>query len=350
MQREWSEWNSTENNFAKHASVRTDLIYGTPQEPAPGVSVMIITYKRADGLEKALQSALQQDFDQPYEIAVVDDSGYDAATDSLMKEYCEQHPHILYYRHERNLGQYANWNRACELSRTEWFCLLHDDDRMKPTYLSRCMNVAKSAYDLGLLGSYMETVRTDGEALPKTLVDKLVSLFIWLRRAKPAPLTLRDNLRHIFVLSSCLFINRTRAIELGGLNDDYFPSSDFAFAAKMNCHHRTAFLPLVLSERGIGSNESLKQSVCDDSIRAAYHLTLEIGKTLGLNPQRQRRAASIAAVISEIGVKGYNDVDYSPVKESLGMKPIYSRPWVIRLINVYSKCRWGMLLFRRAKV
>jgi hypothetical protein len=155
-----------------------------------------------------------------------------------------------------------------------------------------------------------------------------------------------DNIRHIFVLSCCLFINKHKVVDIGGLNDEYYPSSDFALAAKMNAHYQTVFLPIFLSERGIGENESLRQSVCNDSIIAAYNLTLEMAKEVTRNLKAQVRKASIAAVISEIGVKGYNDVDYARVKSSLGMKKAYNHAVVINLINLYSKINWGLLLFR----
>ena len=344
----WEKWKSKENNFLKNSKISSPLIYGTPAKAVPDVSIMIITYKRADGLREALESAIKQDYSLPYEIAVVDDSGFDSDTDELMKEYCSKYPNIMYYRNEENLGQYANWNRACELCRTQWYCLLHDDDMMKSQYLTMCM-AAKSGLpsDVGLIGSYMETVDKRSDAASKTLIDKLVDLFIRLRKNKPIHLTTRDNIRHIFVLSCCLFINRDKVIDVGGLDDAYFPSSDFVLASKMNIYHKIVFLPTVLSMRGIGENESLKKSVCNDSIAAAYNLTTELAKEIWKNTKVQKRKASIAAVIAEIGVKGYNDVDYSQLKMSLGMSKTYCSNRVVSLINIYSKLNWGLLLLRR---
>jgi len=345
----WEKWKSKEDNFAKCKSIRSILIYGTVSAQVPAVSVIIPAYRKPDGLKDALDSAIGQDYGQPTEIIVIDDSGIDTEINKLMDEYCQKHPNILYYRNEENLGVFGNLNRTSELCRSEWYCLLHDDDKMKPGYLRTCMSAVSSlSDDVGLIGSYMETVDVNTEKARKTAIDKFVGLFIRLRREKPIYLSLKDNVKHIFVLPCCLFINRDKVIELGGHNEDHYPSGDLVLAAKMNCYYQTVFLPVILSERGVGNNVSLKQSVCEGSIKAAYRLTIELVKEMGDSQKKQKRKASIAAVIAEIGVSGNRNAEYSELKSSLGMKTIYNKKLVITLINIYSKLSWALLLFRRS--
>ena len=348
----WSKWNSKSDNFKKYSHIKSRLVYGSlPKNPGV-VSIVILTYFRADGLKAALDSALKQDYTKPYTITVLDDSGFDKATDDLMKKYCKKYKNVVYYRHDKNLGQYANWNRACELAPTEWYGLLHDDDILKPNYLSEVATCVEGENDLGLLGVYIDVNDTREGAsekkdpLTRHLFKQIIGIFLGLRKGSLIPLTLKDNIKHIYVMNST-FINKARAIEIGGLDDSYFPSSDFAFSAKMAHYYKTAFLPIKLTNKGVGDSESLKQSVCDDSIRCAFNQTIEMCKTLGYSQKKQLKKASIAAVISEIGVKGYNDVDYGAVKKGLGMSDIYNNPFIISLINIYSKFNWGVLLFRR---
>lgn len=346
----WNNWNKRKNNFDKYKDIKSDLIYGTLSKKVPEVSIMIITYKRADKLKIALDSAINQDYKMKYEIIVCDDSGYDKETDLLMKKYCKKYKNIIYYRHEKNLGQYANWNRACELCRTNWYCLLHDDDILKENYLTLLMNSKDRFVDIGLIGVYEEAndTRSDNKDKKVRFIDRLINTFIRINNGKLINLSLKDNIKHIYVMNST-FINKEKAIEIGGLDDNYFPSSDFAFSAKMAYYYKTCFLPLKLVYKGIGESESLKQSVCDDSIKCAYNQTYAMCKTLKYSDKKAKRKASIAAVISEIGVKGYNDIDYGRVKEKLGIKSIYDNPLIINLINIYSKIMWGLLLFRRGK-
>ena len=341
----WQKWCSKDSNFEKIKNIKSGIIYGEFSEKIPEYSVLVITYKRSDGLKKALDSALNQKTEYPYEIVVLDDSGFDDATDKLMQQYSSQHKNIVYYRNEVNLGQYNNWNRACELCRTKWYCLLHDDDMMKPGYLEEMIKVSKKYDDVGLIGCYLEEIDTRREK--KKPISLFVDTFIKLRGKKPIFLTMKDNLKNIFTLSCCLFINKDKAYELGGLDDEYYPSSDFVFSAKMNKYYKTIFYPSILCYRGVGENESLKQSVCDGSIVCAYELSMQLAKEHGFSQKKSKRKASVAAVIAEIGVKGYNNVDYGEVKRGLGMKDIYNNKFIIFLINLYSKFSWGTLLFRR---
>lgn len=344
----WNDWNSKKNNFKKYANIKSNLIYGTHLKN-PSVSIMIITYKRADGLKNALESAINQKYSKEYEIVVVDDSGFDKKTDILMRKYCNKYKNIIYYRHEKNLGQYANWNRACELCKTEWYCLLHDDDSLKKNYLKTLTNCVSSEKNLGLIGVYIDTndTRNQKKSLKKIFFIKTINIFLKARKNKSIILTLRDNIKHIYVMNTT-FINKYKAIDIGGLNDSYFPSSDFAFSSKMCWYYKTCFLPIKMTNKGIvGESESLKQCVCNDSIKCAFYHTKAMCKTLKYSDKKCLRKASIAAVIAEIGVKGYNNVDYGNIKAELKMKKIYNNKFVIFLINIYSKFNWGMLLFRK---
>lgn len=352
----WSKWNSKSDNFKKYSHVKSQLVYGKPSKQHNLVSIVIITYKRAHGLKNALDSALSQDYNNDYVITVLDDSGFDQATDDLMKEYCEKYANIAYYRNDTNLGQYANWNRACELSPTDWFCLLHDDDTLKTNYLSEIVKVIKNKknHDIGLLGVYFNTVdlRKDKKETTSTkVINVLTSIFIGLRNKQPIPITLDDNIKHIYTLSCCLMINKDKVIQIGGLDDTYFPSADFVLTSKMNYYYSTAFLPEYLCNRGIAENESLKQKVCEDSIKCAYLHTLAMLETTkpNLSETRKKKMASFSAIAAEIGVLGYNNTDYSHIKNQLGMNKIYNSKLVRTLIMLKSRFMWGMLIFRSSK-
>lgn len=349
----WETWNALEDNFKKNKDVKSKLIYGEYSKTIPSVSVMILTCKRSDKLERALKSALAQEYDKPYEIIVLDDCVYDQDTDDLMQEYCTRYKNIIYYRNERNLGQYANWNRACELCRTPWYCLLHNDDIMLPNYLNEMTSLENK--DIGLIGTYFavqderlsSSRKCNSNEEKKRLLDRLINLFLKISGERLIELTIKDNIKHIFTFSCCLFINKDKAIEIGGLNDAFYPSSDFFFSSKMNYFYKTAFYTKKMSIRTIGDNVSLSQDVCNDSVICAYQHTFHMCKDLGYTDRRAKRKASIAAVCAEIGVKGYNDIDYGKVKSSLGISPIYNMRPVIALINIYSKFNWGKLLLRK---
>ncbi|MDR0848368.1 MAG: glycosyltransferase [Propionibacteriaceae bacterium] len=353
----WSGWSDKATNFEAKRDIVSRLVHGHRMTD-PEVTIAIITYRRPGTLRRALDSALAQDFTGRLEILVVDDSGSDQAdwqeTDDLLRDYCERFDNIAYYRHDRNLGQYDNWNRACELCASPYYGMLHDDGWLQPNYVSTLMR-ATDQYNsshkkqLGIVGSWYRTaMETPGEVRKEGLLQKLISLFLRLRRGRLIGLSMSDHVNYIFPASPGMFINRKCMLDIGGLDDHYFPSADFVVCAKMTRYHATGFLPVALSVNGVeGDAESLKQEVCDDSIRAGYHLSDAIAADMGAGERRRRRIASRAAVFAEIGVRGYNNVDYSGVKRGLKMSNLYNNKAVIGVLNLYSKARWGVLLLRK---
>lgn len=342
----WGKWKSKESNFQRIANIPSNKVYGEHLAEEPSSSIMILTYKRADLLQRALDSALNQDFSKPYEIVVVDDCVFDQATDDLMRQYCNDYENVIYYRNQENLGQYANWNRACELCRSDWYCLLHNDDMVKPNYLSELASLESD--EIGVIGSFFDVLDERATVIEKKRVlDRFIDLFLALSNGKLLELTLKDNIKHIFTFSCCLYINKSKYMDIGGLDDEYYPSSDFFFSSKMNYYYKTAFYTKRMSIRTISNNESLKQSVCNDSIVCAYNHTYHMCKDLNYAEKKSRKHASLAAISSEIGVKGYNDIDYGPLKKELGLKDTYNKPFIISMINLYSKFNWGKLLFRK---
>lgn len=350
---DWKLWNSKQSQFDKKKHIPSIQIGGNYTSFDSSITIIVLTYKRAHTLVKALESAVHQKYDKKYSIVVLDDYGTgDQETEVLVNKYIEKYDNISYFRNQENLGQYAAWNRAVELSPTEWFCLLHDDDYLADNYLDTMdKSILSLPSNVGLIGSYFHTVdervEKNENKIERGIIDRLVNFFIKLRKGKPIQIGLKENINLIYVLSCCLLINKQKALEIGGLDDQYFPSSDFALGSKMNCYYKTVFLPLYLSYRGIAENESLRLEVCTGAIECAYFQTYEMMKYLGYHDEESLKKAYRAAVIAEIGVKGYHNVDYGEIKNSLNIPKRYNTKWKISCINLYSKIRWGLLLLKK---
>lgn len=347
---DFSKWNSTRSCFDKYKTTETELIYGK-HNPLARTSVIILSYRRIEGLVNALESAIMQDYKYDYDIIVMDDSGEITEIDKVMKEYCDKYSNIIYYRHVKNIGEPGNWNKSCEICRTEWYCLLHDDDSMKNNYLSTMMSIVNEKDDYGLIGVYVDfddkRLEKPKESSFRFLFDKLINIFLNLRKGRIIPLKISDNMKDIYLISTCLFLNKNKVFKVGGSEDMYFPNSDSVFNSKMNYYFKIGFIPQVLATRGVYANQSLKQEVCNDAIRASYYHTYAMAKTLKLNEKKSKRKACICAVIHEIMVRGYNNINYGFIKEELNMPVYYNNKFVILLINLYSKFNWGKLLFRK---
>ena len=349
MSWDWGMWKSKEPNHVRNAHIESIRRYGNHLKAetgrAPDVTIMILTFRRPETLKNALESAINQKFAGSYEIIISDDSGdvYDdyIETDKLASEYCRKYANIVYYRHERNLGQYANWNRAVELCQSEWGGLLHDDDRLYPNYLSEMLATAQKHPKAGLIGSWFDS--TDYPS--SQLIQKSTKLFCAIRRGKPIVLGVVDSRNFIFPLCPGMFVNRERFLDVGGLDDI---SADIGFCSKMSHYHQSVFLPVVLSDNGTagGGSLSFSQEISNTFIISAYKLVYAICQDLGYSKRKCDKHASRAALYGEIAARGYNNTDYTDVKMELGVADKYCRPFAYRVESIRSKLMWGLLLFR----
>ncbi len=103
----------------------------------PRVSVGLPVRDGEATLPRALDSLLAQTFDA-FEIVVVDNGSTDR-TREICLDYASIDSRVRYHRNEANIGQIANFNRAFELSRAEYFRWAGCNDWWEPTYLQRCV-------------------------------------------------------------------------------------------------------------------------------------------------------------------------------------------------------------------
>ena len=94
------------------------------------VDVIIPTYKRADMLEKAIHSILNQTYHDVM-VTVVDDNNPETEwrkkTSEIMKKYSDN-PRVQYICHEKNKNGSAARNTGLKHTSGEFVCFLDDDD------------------------------------------------------------------------------------------------------------------------------------------------------------------------------------------------------------------------------
>lgn len=112
------------------------------------VSIIIPTFRRLAGLQRALESVLTQDYPDK-EIVVVDDSGLHTSsqqqTSILIGELQERYPDekILLVSHKRNRNGAAARNTGLMLTTGEYVCFLDDDDIYLPGRISRSVDALR---------------------------------------------------------------------------------------------------------------------------------------------------------------------------------------------------------------
>jgi glycosyltransferase involved in cell wall biosynthesis len=100
--------------------------------PNPQISIIVPTYNRDDFLPKAIQSILNQTY-QDWEAIIVDDGSTDK-TEEIVKGYKKSR--IRYIAHKSNLGISTARNTGIKNSKGKYIALLDSDDEWFPEKLS----------------------------------------------------------------------------------------------------------------------------------------------------------------------------------------------------------------------
>lgn len=125
----------------------------------PHISIIIPTYNGERFIAKALESVLNQTY-QDYEIIVIDDGSEDH-TRQVLQSYL---PQIRYFEQE-NQGVAAARNRGLELAQGELIAFLDQDDVLLPDKLALQVACFEHQPEVGIVHSGWRLVNVDGQAL-----------------------------------------------------------------------------------------------------------------------------------------------------------------------------------------
>ncbi len=101
----------------------------------PTVSVIMSTYNRDTALPNAIESILNQTFDD-FEFIIVNDGSTDN-TDAQIRYYADKDPRIVYLKNDENKGLIYSLNRALQVARGKYIARMDDDDKSLPFRLER---------------------------------------------------------------------------------------------------------------------------------------------------------------------------------------------------------------------
>lgn len=102
----------------------------------PIFSITIATYNRAHLLPRAVNSVLNQTY-QNFELIIVDDGSTDN-TKEVVRSFTDKR--IIYQRHEKNKGYLAARNTGLDLAHGKYNCQLGDDDELLPNALETMLS------------------------------------------------------------------------------------------------------------------------------------------------------------------------------------------------------------------
>ena len=96
-------------------------------------SVLIPTYNNEDTIANAIYSAIRQDYNQDYEIIVVNNASTDCTKEVISKINDQR---LMVYANRETLSMYENHNICLKYAKGDYVIFLHADDILMPHALS----------------------------------------------------------------------------------------------------------------------------------------------------------------------------------------------------------------------
>ncbi|WP_294130168.1 glycosyltransferase family 2 protein [uncultured Clostridium sp.] len=261
---------SKEDNFKKYKDVKSKLVFGEVTEKEPFITLMIPTFKREYTLKETITSILKQKNFDDYEILVVDnDDTFNeiTKTEEVIREFNSSK--ILYYKNEKNIGMYANWNRCLELARSKWVCMVHDDDAVAENYLETMTKIIKNNKKINYLGCRHHCVFQKGD--PEFKINDFTSK-VECNEKNIIFSNYKDYNYDFNTLFLGAIFDREKAIEIGGFNISSSYIEDYFFVSKFAYYFNTYRLNCELYVYRWANNQSMKTEIWENEAVYEYYL------------------------------------------------------------------------------
>lgn len=215
---------------------------------SPRVSVCVTSYNHERFIGPAIQSVLDQDF-QDFEIVVVDDASVDASC-AVIESFTD--PRIRLHRNEENVGSTLTFRKALENSQGEFVAILASDDLYMAGKLSAQIAVFDENPSIGAVFSNVQPVDEDGNNVEHAVLDGR-----FLQRNRPKSEWLRLMfLEGNFLAAPSAVMRRSVMDEIGPHNPLLMQAPDFEYWIRLCMKHEIHVLPEKLAGHRIHADQS----------------------------------------------------------------------------------------------
>lgn len=199
----------------------------------PLVTVVIPTYKRPEDLKRAIESVLNQKYNN-IEIKVVDDNNPDTLerkeTQALMEQF-KDNDRVEYLQHERNKGGSAARNTGWRKAKGEYITFLDDDDEISPNKIYKQVEcLEKLDQTWGACYTAYKIVKPNG-GYQISSENRSGSLYV------------EALMRTLFMGSgSNLFLRKSVVDEINGYDESFVRNQDIEFMARALENYKLAYI------------------------------------------------------------------------------------------------------------
>ena len=130
------------------------------------ISVIIPVYNTEKFIGKAIESVINQTY-QNVEIIIVEDDSKDN-TYNICKSYAEKDARIKLYKNEKNLGMMPNWNHALEYVKGKFWAKLDADDWWEQHFIEDCYNIISKDENVGMVSGRYVLIDENDQIIPNS--------------------------------------------------------------------------------------------------------------------------------------------------------------------------------------
>jgi len=243
-------------HYRDHDDVETRLELGEWPEEEVFLTIILPVYDHPiDFIIRAIKSVISQKTTFSYMLLISDDFASDRRINEV-ENYIRNNwdDHILYYKNEKNIGVFGNWNRAIELSRSKWIAMLHSDDFLRPNYLQNMCKIVLEHDEIDQLAcKYTMINYIKGNVDEKKYMKPLTGEYS-LRKVD-----YREYFYEMYTSVKGSMIKRQTLIDLGGFRSqgDGLGLDDYPLMMRYAKTYNTYYLDADLYIDSWGYNDSL---------------------------------------------------------------------------------------------
>ena len=221
------------------------------------VSIIIPTLNRSNYLDRTIQSALSQDYED-IEVIIADNASSDDTKD-MIKKY-KHDKRVLYFRNNYTINRAANWNKALmKYASGEYILLLPDDDRLiDSSYISKAMRLVDKDPSIVVVFANYQEVDLITHVILRRIQVNLATIFdgkwFWLHYFEK-----RDGIVGVGCPQLTTLYSKRIAKKVGGYFLDIL-SPDTLLVLHIILHGRVAFIPDIVAEYGVHPLNASKES------------------------------------------------------------------------------------------
>ncbi|MBU1092771.1 glycosyltransferase [Patescibacteria group bacterium] len=199
----------------------------------PSISVILSVYNGAPYLKEAIESILNQTFED-FEFIIVDDGSTDA-TSEIIDMFTDSRIIRLY--NKNNLGLVESLNKALAVSQGKFIARMDADDISHPDRFQKQLFYLEHHSEVGILGTAMAQIDERGRPISVLVPPSQHELILW------------QTIFGCAVFHATVLMRRDDLIAVSGYDVDFLHSEDLDLWSRLFNKTKFANLPEVLYTR-----------------------------------------------------------------------------------------------------